>query len=275
MGWHPSYKTFYNCRTMFVLLLLPMHDSEKFMNENKLLLNCPLFTGLTDDECRQVTAVTQRREYGKDELVFSRGDGPRCVYILVSGMLRIFSIDLEGKEQFIAIVCDPGLYFGEGQVLNDFTHATYSQTLDDTTLFTIDKADFISLFYKFPKIAQNIALHSTRQLRDLGVYLSKFNNSDIEKRLLQLLLRLAASKSNYLSSADIIHSDVTTEALALLNNQVIDFSQDKLADIIGATRPSVYKSLKKFQEMGAIELQYGKIKIIDAGIFITRSLLNS
>ena len=226
---------------------MPNNNSQK----HTFLASCSLFQGLADDVIARACHVVTSRTYSDKEYLFKQAHSAQYIFLLCKGLLHFYTSDEEGIDYFIGLSEAPGTHFGEDALLNDVNYYTSCQSIGPTEICLMARVDFLNLVGSQSRASQNIAANSSRNLRNLSIYLTKFSNNNIESKVVEVLYRLTQS-SNAGSSAG--------------ENLIINRSQNNLADMIGATRPSVYRILKKYQDAGAIELTYGKIRIIDMGI---------
>ena len=87
---------------------------------NKILetiSNIPLFNGLPDHQLKQVREIVIEKHFQKSELIFYEGDDGIGFYVVLEGLVKIFKISLEGKEQILHIF-GPGEPFGEVPVFS-------------------------------------------------------------------------------------------------------------------------------------------------------------
>ena len=77
----------------------------------------PLFEGLPDEQLHEIKKIAVSRHYSKGETIFSEGDPGDGFYVIAEGLVKIYKVSSEGKEQILHIFRNrrtfrrsPGLY---------------------------------------------------------------------------------------------------------------------------------------------------------------------
>jgi len=77
------------------------------------VLAIPLFEGLAAETVRRFAAEARTADYDSRTLILSRGDVADRFFVVLSGRVRLFVVDLEGRESVIEFI-EPGQSFAEG-----------------------------------------------------------------------------------------------------------------------------------------------------------------
>lgn len=113
------------------------------MPDNQTIIrNCRLFTGLDDDQCRQLAAMSQRHTFEREQMIFVQDDPCPGIYIVVSGQVRLFKLNPAGKEHVLHLV-GAGQTFAEVAVIGDFACPANAQSLGETDCLLIPAAPFM------------------------------------------------------------------------------------------------------------------------------------
>ena len=88
-------------------------------NDDLLLLQTSVFTGITTDEIRDMLSCLSAREttFTKDEIIFSYGETITGIGIVLEGSVHIVKEDFWGNANLMA-ECAPGDIFGEAYAIN-------------------------------------------------------------------------------------------------------------------------------------------------------------
>ena len=88
-------------------------------NDDLLLLQTSVFTGITTDEIRDMLSCLSAREttFTKDEIIFSYGENITGIGIVLEGSVHIVKEDFWGNANLMA-ECAPGDIFGEAYAIN-------------------------------------------------------------------------------------------------------------------------------------------------------------
>ena len=83
------------------------------MVDFEALRRIPLFEGLAAETVRRLVAEARTVDYPSRTLILSRGDIADRFFLVLSGRVRLFVLDVEGRESVIEFI-EPGQSFAEG-----------------------------------------------------------------------------------------------------------------------------------------------------------------
>jgi uncharacterized membrane protein len=115
----------------------------------EVLKNVPLFALLDDDETAILASQVELKRFSPRQRIYKMGDPGGRAYILVSGTVRVTTIDEDQQE---VVVDQPmmGEFFGFASMLDQTPHETNAVALDDTTCIEIDRNDIQILLERKP-----------------------------------------------------------------------------------------------------------------------------
>jgi len=173
--------------------------------------------------------------YRENQIVFSQGDPADSVFYIHKGKLRVSVISESGKEAIVAIH-GPDEFCGEGCLTGHGFRLSSAVAMAESEIMRLEKADAIRLLHEEPEFSEMFIAHQlTRTARVEADLVDQLFNSS-EKRLARALLLLA----NF-------GKDGKPEPV------IGKISQEKLAEMIGSTRPRVNFFMNKFRKLGFIE----------------------
>jgi len=76
-----------------------------------IISRVPSFSDLPESHLEEIKNIAVERHYNKGEIIFSDGDEGDGFFVVVEGLVKIFKVSLEGKEQILHIY-GPGEPFG-------------------------------------------------------------------------------------------------------------------------------------------------------------------
>src|SRR6266849_720284 len=211
-----------------------------------LLGNCVLFGRLSTDERAAIAARARIRTYNAGETVFSIGSPGDQMMALLSGTIRISVPSSDGKELLLTMI-QPGEVFGELAVLDGKQRSADAIAENACTLAILDRHDILSFFERTPSAWPKLVEVLCQRLR-------RTDQVFAEVALLQLPVRLAKTMLRILNGQ--INS-------AVAKTPKIRFSQRELANMVGGTRESVNRCLRKWQRNGLVQISEGSIIITD------------
>lgn len=113
------------------------------------LKRVPLFALLDEEETAVLASQVEMKRFAPRQRIYKMGDPGGRAYILVSGKVRISTVDEDGQE---VIVDEPaiGEFFGFASMLDDTPHQTSAITLEETSCVEVDRHDISVLLTQKP-----------------------------------------------------------------------------------------------------------------------------
>lgn len=183
--------------------------------------------------------------YKKKHLLFSEGERPVYVYFVISGKLKGFLINEDGKE-FITNMYTKGDFFGYTAVIEDINYIESVQVLEDAELMLIPKSDFLQL------------INNDRQVSLQFISMLSHNIREKEEKLLNLAYNSLRKK---VAKGIITVIDKFKEQKH--GKPVIQISREDLANVVGAAQESMIRTLKEFKTENLIEIVDGSIYVLN------------
>ena len=206
-----------------------------------LLRNVPLLSVLSDDDLVQLARVVSRKSYARGSLILGAGDATDSLYILVSGRMKVFMSDLDGKEVILAIL-GPNEFVGEMGLIDNSTRSANVVALDQCEIVCISKPDFRRCLADNFDMCMTLMRGLVKRLREADNQIGSLALMDVFGRVARLLLE----------TAEIVDGEkVVTKKL----------SKQDIARMIGASREMVSRVMKHLQAAGYIEMRDNSIVI--------------
>ena len=201
---------------------------------------------LQEDERDRLAAAGRTRTIRRGEMLFAAGDTDAACATLVSGALKVSSVDRDGNEQILALVHPSGFI---GEMFAPFAHHDVV-ALTESKLCVFARSDMERAIEDYPALARALLrrsqedLHATRSLLELTAH------GSAEARLAALLhdFAQAASDSPCHPAAEF----------------ALPLSRGEMANMLGLTIETVSRKLGELEEVGAIRRK-GKrgIELVD------------
>ncbi len=182
-------------------------------------------------------------QFGKGEVIYREGQVYTTLWQVVSGTVRVTNQTEEGKEVVFAIF-GPGDCFGEISLVDGLPAANTATAMEQLKLAQLSKADFDDLFLEYSEFARQLAQLLCGRVRHLLNFYSDVTLRPLEQRI--------ASRICYISGGGVGGSAMPT----------LEFTQQDLAAMVGATRQAVSKVLNQWRGDGIIALEYGRISVL-------------
>jgi CRP/FNR family cyclic AMP-dependent transcriptional regulator len=195
-----------------------------------------------------VQLVSDEREvatYNKKHILYAEGQRPREVYYLVSGKIKTYKNNDDGKE-FITNIYAEGDFFGYNVILEGINHIENAQVLEDVVVMLIPKNDFMSLFTNDAQVSKQFIHLLTRNIAENEERLVNMAYNSLRKKvaysLIQVLEKYRKDKNN---------------------KEIIELSRENLANTTGVATESLIRTLADFKSENLIALEPGKIIILN------------
>lgn len=207
---------------------------------NNPLAKVALFAELQASELDALAARATTRSYPKNAILIHEGERSYSLFIILSGSVRVFAGDENGKEILLAVL-GPGECVGEMALIEDAPRSASVMTLERCKLSIISREDFMACLQNHPSIALHL-------LKALSQRLRQQNRSTKNLALMGVYERVALV--------------LNEQAVEHDGHRVIEgLTQQRLANMVGASREMVSLVLKALKTDGYIAVQQRRITI--------------
>lgn len=159
----------------------------------KILSGINLFESLLDDDLLAVSKHLVSRHYPRNCIIINEGDMTNSLYIILSGKVKAFLNDQNGKEVILNVV-ESGDYFGEVSLFDNGARSASIMTLEDSQFAVLEKSAFLSCISAQPELALTIIKGLTMRLRALTGSVRNLALMDVYGRVAHTLLELSQEK---------------------------------------------------------------------------------
>lgn len=125
------------------------------------LKHLPIFSELSPRSLAILEDIVHVRNYKANETVFEESDPGSGMYMIRSGVVKIYVKDQNGEEDELARLI-PGGFFGETTLTAPAPRTASARTLEKTELVGLFRADILELAERHPAISNSIFLGLTR-----------------------------------------------------------------------------------------------------------------
>jgi len=181
------------------------------------------------------------RRYPAHAILINEGDATDSLYILLSGRVKVYSTNPEGKEVVIA-THGAGEYIGELS-LDGGVRSASVMTLEPTTCSVVSGSRLRDFIAAHPDFASHLIHKLIRSVRQATESVKSLALEDVYERVVRLLNDL---------------SDPTSDGRRQLRERL---TQQAIADRVGASREMVSRIFKDLSTGGYIDLSGDRIVI--------------
>ncbi len=209
----------------------------------KVISGIPLFNGLPENQIKEIVHICLTRNYSKGEVIFNEGDDGNGFYVVMDGLVKVFKISLEGKEQILHIL-GPGEPFGEVPVFSGQSFPANAEAIARSQLVFFPRTAFVDLITANPYLALNMLAVLSMRLRQFTIQIENLSLKEVPARLAGYLIYLAEEQNS--------RDSVTLE-----------ISKGQLASLLGTIPETLSRIFSKMSGQRLIEVQDRKIQLLD------------
>jgi len=221
------------------------------MNAPHFLRYFPFFQDLEEEDLAKLSPLFHTRTYGKGTEIFHEGQAGEELYIIKSGLVKIYRDD-EVRDIILAIFRD-GDFFGEMAVLeNEQFRSASAKTMEQTDVYFLSRRDFVSILDQNPKISLRILETALDRLRKANEMITDLTLLDARARIIKMMLRLTEKHG------------ITQKSGLLID---LKLTHQQIADMTGTVRETVTKVLLDLQNQDFIQVKKKKILICNLAEF--------
>ncbi len=205
-----------------------------------------VFNGLDEAELRRLAGITREVSLAPGDVLFEQGEESDGLYIVISGIVRIYLTAGDGREATISLLED-GEMIGEIALLDGLPRSAGAAALTPTKLIFIPHRPFCDLLDSSPQLSRQVMLMLCERLRAANKQVDQAIFHDLRYRLLVLLRQIA-----------VIHGRIEKD-VAVVD---LDVTQGMLAQMLGASREAVNKQLRALAKEGGIVMDGHQIRVM-------------
>lgn len=204
------------------------------------LVTIPLFRGLQPDELAKFGELVRERSYPKGSVILFQADPGDSLFVLRSGRVKVVLIGEDGREVILGVL-EPGAHFGELALIDDQPRSAHVIAMEDSQLLVLRREDFRRRVEANPSLAWALLTELSRRLRRADEKIGGLVLLDVPGRIARLLLDLSAEAGSPTIEKPLTHQTI--------------------AQMIGASRETVSRAMKEFQEKGLITVVKRRIAV--------------
>lgn len=204
-----------------------------------LLRSLPYFRPLDEDTLASIALLAARRAYQPDEVIFLEGEPCAGLFIVHAGHVKIFKASPEGREQILTII-GPRDSFNDVAVFDGGPNPASAQAMDATHVYVIERLTLVSLFDRYPKLAQAVVAVLAARCRMLVGMVEDLSLRSVAGRLAKLLLDQAAQ-----------------------GQDAVPLTRQQMAARLGTIREMVSRALRELEDEGLVSREGRQIVITD------------
>jgi CRP/FNR family transcriptional regulator, cyclic AMP receptor protein len=185
-------------------------------------------------------------QYETGQIFYAPEDPGEQVYLLQSGRVRLYKLSPEGRALTL-MVLEPPAIFGEMALADAGRHDSFAEAMTDCTVGSLSREALRRVLSDNPTLALRLMGVMSRRLRAIERKLADIAFKSVPQRLATVLLSLAANQGEPDGAP----------------REVVRFTHQQLAEMIGSYRETVTKAIGEFREDGLIRVEEDAIHLTD------------
>ncbi len=206
------------------------------MDKAAALSRTVLFGSLEPHALSELAVFARTRELRQGELLFLAGEKAAGLFIIVSGRIRAYRVNSQGREQTLHIESD-GATLAEVPLFDDGPYPATAIAEVPTCVLFLEKSDFRRFMLKYPEVCLTALNLMAKRLRGHAELVDALALQHVGQRVARFLL---AQRRD--------HGIMTPAGVEL----TIPYSNEELAKRIGSVREVVSRTLTRLESDGLI-----------------------
>jgi CRP/FNR family cyclic AMP-dependent transcriptional regulator len=211
----------------------------------ELLAQTRLFRDLPPEESAGIAARTVERTYRKGQLIFGEGDDANSLFVMISGLIKVFVTSEDGDEMGLVTLRPPDV-FGEIALIDGQPRSASAEAVEPSRVLELGRSTLMELVSSSPSITDSLLVSLGGVLRRLTEHAADLVFLDLHGRVAKLLVGM------------VDEGDHPGDGVVELD---LELTQSDLASMVGGSRQSVNQILGSFARRGYLDMKGRKVVI--------------
>lgn len=217
------------------------------MNRKEFLKQVPLFVNITAKDLNVIAKNIIERKYPKGSYLFFENEEGNSLYIVVSGLIKIYKSDQTGRIKTLAYLKE-GDFFGEMAMLDEQKRSASASVLEESVVLILNRSDFQMEILNNPLIALRLMQALSLRLRSADKQIEDLTFRNLPGRVASALIDLTKK-----------HGIKTEKGIKI----GLKLTHQELAEMIGTAREVVTSILNDFRKAKCINIEQKHVTITD------------
>lgn len=201
---------------------------------------------LKPETLARLKSASTEQKIPKGAMLFQEGRIPSSVYFVLTGKLKLYTTDQQGREQIVHLAA-AGDIMGYRAILGGDSFSCSASALEDSTVLIVPKAGFLNVLDSDAEFSFAVIRLLTEELRHAEHHLAGLARKSVRARLAEVLLILA-DKFGY-------EADGETLAVSL--------SREEIAGLVGTATETTIRLLHALKDEGLLATQGKKLRLLN------------
>lgn len=206
------------------------------------LSTVPLFTAMERGELVRFAELTREKTYPKGSVIVFEDDPGDSLFVVRDGRVKVVLVAEDGREVILGVL-GVGEHFGELSLIDDQPRSAHVIAMEDATLLVLRREDFRRRVESSPSVGWALLIELSRRLRQADGKIGGLVLLDVPGRIARLLLDFALADNGTVIEKPLTHQTI--------------------ANMIGASRETVSRTMREFQDMNWVKVERRRISLAD------------
>ncbi|WP_417708764.1 Crp/Fnr family transcriptional regulator [Roseibium aggregatum] len=220
--------------------------ADESLNKEKLLGQSFIFEALDAQSRKDLAAFAHVKRYTAGDAIFEMGTPGQSMMAIAEGSVRITMPTPSARDVTLSEL-HPGDIFGEIALLDGGERSANVRALTNCKLVVLERRSLLEVLNRDPALSIRLIELLCKRVRRSDERMMEIGFLGLPERLARLLLRITVTAPG-------------SEEKPLTK---LSLSQSEIAEMIGNTRETVNRCLRKFQKANLIDLKDGWLIILD------------
>lgn len=194
------------------------------------------------DLLNSIKPLGQKRNYNKDLFLFHEGDSAAGFYYVVSGKIRVFKMDEQGREMEVVRISAGG-FLAEAVIFAEDIYPLFAQAAVQTEVLFFHREDILRRLHEDPDLGELFIRLLARKCVILNQKIESLGLLTVRQRIARYLLDRCSGKNNCTVKLGAKKGDI--------------------AKSLGTIHETLSRTLKQLQEEKIITVEGSVIRILD------------
>jgi CRP/FNR family transcriptional regulator, cyclic AMP receptor protein len=209
-----------------------------------VLKRIPLFASFPEADQQRLVTLLRKETLRKGERLFRQGDEGDALYLILQGRIKI-SLSSQMDTVTLAVL-GQGEFLGEMALLDGLPRSADAIAMEDSFLYALNRRDFLSCVVHNEKAVRGVLASLSLRLRKTDNMLAEMCFLNLSARLARTLVELAERQGPDREAPD---------------QYKLKISQQELGNILGVSRESINRELKRLRDKGWVSTSRDYIHI--------------
>ena len=214
------------------------------------LATVPLFKSLDAAERERFAEFVREKSYPRGSVILFEDDPGDALFVVRSGRVKVVLLAEDGREVILGLL-GVGEHFGELSLIDDRPRSAHVIAMEQSSILVLRREDFRRRVESSPVVAWALLQELSRRLRRADDKIGTLVLLDVPGRIARMLLEAAAECGN-----DLIEKPLTHQTIA---------------QVIGASRETVSRALREFQDKGWVTTERRRLRVVNKGALHERA----